>query len=73
MIYPRFLAKFLAWLLGYFWAPCPNCGEPFAGFESGMEGIGGWVCCPKNQCQEAGRLDRQSGGIYLVGETIRGG
>ncbi len=34
MIYPRFLAQFLAWLGGYFWLPCPVCKEPFAGFET---------------------------------------
>lgn len=33
-IKPRILAKFLAWLLGYFWLPCPICGKPFAGFEA---------------------------------------
>ena len=34
-IRPRFVAKFLAWLLGYFWLPCPLCGEYFSGFEIG--------------------------------------
>ena len=34
MIYPRFLARFLAWLGGYFWLPCPLCNQPFAGFET---------------------------------------
>jgi len=48
-IKPRILAKFLAWLLGYFWLPCPICGKPFAGFEA--EGqlmvtvCSGWCTC----------------------------
>lgn len=33
MIYPRLLARFLAWFGGYFWLPCPLCKQPFAGFE----------------------------------------
>lgn len=35
MIYPRCLARLLAWLGGYFWTPCPRCGRMFAGFEAG--------------------------------------
>ena len=37
MIKPRFVARFLAWLGGYFWLPCPVCGEYFAGFEAYCE------------------------------------
>lgn len=33
MIRPRFIAKLLANICGYFWLPCPLCGEEFAGFE----------------------------------------
>lgn len=29
----RWWARLRAWLGGYFWAPCPVCGRPFAGFE----------------------------------------
>ncbi len=36
MIRPRWLARLLAWMLGYFWLPCPSCGQMFAGFESGV-------------------------------------
>lgn len=32
---PRFVHKFVAWLMGYFWLPCPLCGENFAGYEDG--------------------------------------
>jgi hypothetical protein len=31
----RLLAKARALVTGYFWLPCPICGEPFAGFEAG--------------------------------------
>lgn len=36
MIYPRFLARILAFLGGYFWLPCSLCGKNFAGFEWGF-------------------------------------
>jgi hypothetical protein len=64
MIYPRFLARFLAWLGGYFWLPCPVCREPFAGFEalhaSGCvvveeaDGEHMYGVCPKPDCQAEG-------------------
>ncbi len=30
---PRFLHRFYAVLMGYFWLPCPICGEYFGGHE----------------------------------------
>lgn len=30
---PRRVAEFLASSFGYFWLPCPLCGQMFAGFE----------------------------------------
>ena len=30
----RFLRKLYANVFGYFWLPCPICGEMFGGFES---------------------------------------
>jgi len=56
MIRPRFLARFLAKAAGYFWLPCPICGEDFAGFECGPglmrpDGTGQCVC-GKPQCVE---------------------
>lgn len=33
-IRPRWVARTIAWLNGYFWLPCPACGAYFAGFES---------------------------------------
>lgn len=32
---PRYVARVLAALLGYFYLPCPNCGKMFAGWETG--------------------------------------
>lgn len=30
---PRFIHRIYAFLLGYFWLPCPLCGKPFGGHE----------------------------------------
>ena len=30
---PRWMHKIIANALGYFWLPCPLCGEPFGGHE----------------------------------------
>lgn len=30
---PRSVHRWIAWLLGYFWLPCPLCGEEFGGHE----------------------------------------
>ena len=40
MIWPRWLAKWIAVTFGYFWLPCPNCGQKFAGFEMGKYCMG---------------------------------
>jgi len=37
MIYPRFLARSIAFIGGYFWRPCSLCNKPFAGFEWGND------------------------------------
>jgi len=50
----RALRHVLAAWGGYFWLPCPCCGEPFAGYEVGQRHVdheklpgGGWTsqCC----------------------------
>lgn len=49
----RFLHKLWAGVAGYFWLPCPKCGDMFGGHETGntsladSEGIK-WVCCRKH-------------------------
>lgn len=53
---PRWMHQFYAWALGYFWLPCPICGEPFGGHElkdgdSWYQGNGSGVgVCPKPEC-----------------------
>lgn len=60
-IRPRFVAQILAFLGGYFWLPCPICGEPFAGFEWGNGSLAhtpttGEGVCSKPECEaEAAR------------------
>jgi hypothetical protein len=54
---PRFLNRVVAFLLGFFWLPCPICGRNFAGYEwlpghsidtwSGGEGV-----CYRKSCGE---------------------
>mgnify|MGYP001612338502 CR=1 FL=1 len=68
-IRPRFLAQALAFLGGYFWLPCPICGEPFAGFEWG-DGIlatspgGGVGVCSKPECEA--EAARRSDEVYAA-------
>ena len=61
MIRPRWVAKCIAHLGGYFWLPCPICAEPFAGFEWGENqslmkslttGVG---VCNKTSCKAEAR------------------
>jgi hypothetical protein len=48
---PRWLARALAWIGGWFWLACPRCGEKFAGFEIGgvvfphANSTQGWSTC----------------------------
>jgi len=59
----RWLYKLCAWALGYFWAPCPLCGNKFGGNEwrdaGGTlaqipgRGQGGRAICP--ECTRSGR------------------
>ena len=35
----RLLNKIYAFIMGYFWLPCPNCGKMFGGHESGHKSI----------------------------------
>ena len=59
-IWPRFIARFAAWIGGYSWLPCPVCKENFAGFEAYLGSAGipdgeGFKCvCSKPECVEAG-------------------
>lgn len=33
------MKRFLAWLCGYFYLPCPSCGRMFAGWECGYRTV----------------------------------
>lgn len=63
---PRWIARFLSWALGYFWLPCPICGQKFSGFEWAkgntlMIDIGnGRGVCP--DCGDVARLRNHSKG-----------
>mgnify|MGYP001580585561 CR=1 FL=1 len=55
MLLPRFLHKWYANTMGYFWLPCPRCGEMFGGHEwtwssaiDYYEPGSGVGCCPKH-------------------------
>jgi len=67
MMKSRWLARLKAWWLGYFWLPCPVCGENFAGFEKGSYCIqvdwwGTSKCvCDKPKCQEEAKAHRSVG------------
>lgn len=53
---PRFIHRLYAYCLGYFWLPCPVCGEYTGGHECSE--VGGlktspnraWVTCKKPSC-----------------------
>lgn len=36
---PRWVHRLYAWTSGYFWLPCPICGEMFGGHEAGQASI----------------------------------
>lgn len=55
-IRPRWLARCLAYVGGYYWGPCPVCGKNVAGFEFGADL---WrthntarITCPDTACIE---------------------
>ena len=67
----RLWHHFVAWFLGYFWLPCPICGEYFRGHEGKYQALmvspssetsdgslKGKMVCPKPSCiAEARRLN----------------
>jgi hypothetical protein len=64
----EYVERFRAWLGGYFWLPCPNCGRMFGGHESmrgeilwnGDDWSRGLVTCPHPACRaQVRRLNEQ--------------
>ena len=49
---PRWVHQFYAWVMGYFWLPCPSCGRMFGGHEFVWgryyvkEDGTTWIMCP---------------------------
>ena len=71
---PRWLHAVYAHVAGYFWLPCPICGDNFGGHEihyareheSLMTSLGGGMCvCLKPECQaEARRRNEATGRVF---------
>ena len=52
-VIPRRVHRAYSALLGYFWLPCPNCGQNFGGHEIPDpaayitdDDLSGWIVCP---------------------------
>ena len=67
---PRWAHRRYAYALGYFWLPCPVCGEPFGGHEHTTEALfgttlamGGYMVCQKPACQAAAAASRRAAGL----------
>lgn len=72
----RWLARWRAWLGGYFWRPCPICARPFAGFEAShratvASAAGAWLAvCADPQCER--RAAAQNRAFYRDRDDWRG-
>ena len=66
----RTLNRIYAWLFGYFWLPCPVCGQMFGGheiancFTAALVGKDGRAqrVCPDPQCSHDAAILNMSGG-----------
>ena len=64
---PRLWNHFLAWFLGYFWLPCPICGDYLGGHEGVYQALmvsatAGKIVCLKPLCvAESKRLNHLQG------------
>lgn len=64
LVRPRWIARLAAGAGGYFWLPCPICGECFAGFEWGESLMRSWTestgTCARPECRvETRRRNRE--------------
>jgi hypothetical protein len=70
----RYLNQLFAWLFGYFWLPCPVCGENFGGHEASFtalvvdeaDGQHAYCTCSKISCQEEAMRRNMERGQYMV-------
>lgn len=58
-ILPRFIHRVYAFMMGYFWLPCPICGRYYGGHEIKSKTsilytslCGGKCVCPSRGCEE---------------------
>ena len=68
---PRWINRLYAWVAGYFWIPCPRCGLPFGGHESGgtdhvYGSSTGWMTCWR--CPEHRTL--MPSGVWMPGHWV---
>ena len=70
----RLLNRAYAWLFGYFWLPCPVCGECFGGHEASFsalivdeaDGQHAYCTCAKPECQEEAAQRNLARGLPLL-------
>ncbi len=62
---PRWCHRVYAWFAGYFWLPCPVCGQMFGGHEwvAGdlvyvLEDYRPRATCPRPVCRATAQIDR---------------
>jgi hypothetical protein len=73
---PRWLQALIAHLGGYFWLPCPICGENFGGHEWGDESLyigggSGWGVCANCGDEARERSDKVHKSEGVVSIDIR--
>lgn len=77
----RVLRHLLSVVGGFFWLPCPCCGEPFGGFEVGHrhldlepnEGGGYASLCTCRWCDTCAGADREQADLAaLLGAPVEG-
>ena len=67
----RLLNRIYAFLGGYFWLPCPVCGENFGGHEASFNAVlvddGTARCvCYKESCNHEAMTHRQTDPRYFI-------
>lgn len=65
------IKKIRAYLGGYFWLPCPICGEEFGGFECGEQSYHGRVVCYKIKCNVSAAVREFSEGKQVFVTSIK--
>jgi len=64
---PAWVHQTWAWVAGYFWLPCPECGEMFGGHETARDGasVDGLLVCrrcgPEVTARNIAEINRRLG------------